>query len=111
MFYKEIGERIRDKRTSLGIKAKDIDSELAEDFGLSPFTVRSFREYVEFGLIYGTASHVAIMGAGGKRNLNRLSLYLDRLDFEADDPVIGEIRKIDERFAYPPPEDPDGFTL
>lgn len=100
--YKNIGKEIMARRKKLKIKTKDINSKLAEVLNISPFTAKNFRDVVEGDFIYGTASLTGIRGKRGQTNLNKLSVYLKILDFDSDDEVIEEIRKIDKRFVYPP---------
>lgn len=104
--YGSIGKSIRKKRLDIGIKGKDVDMEMAEIFGLNPLTSRNFRQSVESGYIYGTSSFYGIQ-SHGKKLLDRLSVYLETLDFDTFDPVIDEIKSIDERFSYPLPDLPE----
>jgi len=104
--YENIGKSIRKKRLVIGIKVKDVDMEMAEIFGIEPITARNFRQSVESGFIYGTSSFYSIYSRGQKL-LNRLSVYLETLGFDTFDPVIDEIRSIDDRFVYPLPDSPE----
>lgn len=106
--YKEIGEQIKSRRKSSGIPIKQIDSELAEDFGIGSHTVADWRRTVEYGIIYGTASYIA-RDVHGKKLLSRLSTYLEILGFDTNDPIVKEIRKIDKRFIYPLPDSETDF--
>ncbi len=106
--HERIGKAIKDRRESLGIKAKDIDSVLAKKFGIHPFTARSYRENVESGRIYGT---IALIGKRerGQRYMNRLSFYIGELNFNEADYTIVRTKLADKRFNYPLPESEDDF--
>jgi hypothetical protein len=51
-------------------------------------------------IIYGTPSG-RVHRIDGEKFLGRLAIYLKELGFCHDDPLIGRIMKIDDRFHYP----------
>ena len=106
--HERIGKAIKNRRKSLGIKAKDIDTTLAKKFDISPFTARPYRENVEIGNIYGTTAQIA-RKERGQKNMNRLSFYMGELGFHEADYTIVRAKLADKRFKYPLPESETDF--
>jgi transcriptional regulator with XRE-family HTH domain len=108
LHFERIGKAIKKRRETRGIKAKDADLELAEAFGIRPLSARSYREYIEYGSIYGTNSYLG-KTKHGQRNMNRLSFYLGFLGFDEADITVVRTKLIDRRFKYPLHESETNF--
>src|SRR3989338_3017837 len=101
LYHLNIGNAIRERREELGYTKNKCSEPLAKKWEIRSAQITAIIRNIEDGYIYGNYSM-----AGVSENINlhlgRLSDYLFYLQFDTADPLVEEIRRIDDRFLYPP---------
>jgi|SRR3989344_7246223 len=103
LYHPNIGSAIRKRRIEMtsALNGSPLLEGLLRRSGRGKTGTYEAIRYIERGDIYGTTSAEGVR-QHRKERLHFLAVYLDEIGFDPADPLVKEIRKIDDRFVYPP---------